>query len=119
MDNIIESLLNKGATYDVFRENEDIKSVTLTKGVIRIEEAAFHKCTNLTSVYIPSSVTFIGKHAFSQSGLEIAESEDINNWKVLQVSQANRYEYLDLSNPSINAQYLNSNGYYYLDWIKE
>ena len=42
----------------------DITSVLIPDTVTTIEEDAFYKCKNLKSVYIPSSVTEIGAHAF-------------------------------------------------------
>ena len=47
----------------------EIKSAKIGSGVTYIGTAAFRRCTSLTSVTIPNSVTTIGEYAFSMSGL--------------------------------------------------
>lgn len=42
-----------------------LKSVTLPKGVEKIEQGAFQNCTALTEIEIPETVTVIGSDAFS------------------------------------------------------
>ena len=50
--------------YDTFRNNTKITSVIISEGVSNISYYAFYGCTKLEYVYIPSSVTSIGKEAF-------------------------------------------------------
>lgn len=104
---------------DVFRENKTIKSVQFTSGVESIGAASFRLCLNLKEIYIPASVKFIGKHAFSSSGLKLAVFEDPNNWLVPDAVSNNRYQSIDLSNAEENAKYLNYQYHYFVDWIKE
>ena len=47
----------------------DLDSITIPNTVERIEFAAFAGCDHLTTITIPSSVTYIGSDAFSCSGL--------------------------------------------------
>ena len=43
---------------------ENLKTVTVGKGLTRIEEAAFYECENLTGLTLPDGVTYIGEDAF-------------------------------------------------------
>ena len=43
---------------------EDIKCVKICSGITRIGENTFYRCTNLTNIAIPDSVTSIGTDAF-------------------------------------------------------
>ena len=45
------------------------------KPVVRIDNYSFTGRTELRSVYIPSSVTHIGSGAFSETGLELLDTE--------------------------------------------
>ena len=58
----------KGETYviaaELFKNNSEIKSVTIPEGVTEIGDYAFSGCTGLTSIVIPNSVTRIGDYAF-------------------------------------------------------
>ncbi|MFI3229653.1 MAG: leucine-rich repeat protein, partial [Bacillota bacterium] len=47
-----------------FRENSNIKSVTIGENVTSIGSYAFRECSGLTSIVIPDSVTSIGDWAF-------------------------------------------------------
>ena len=47
-----------------FYSNEDIKTVVIQEGVVKIGSSAFNGCSNLTSVTIPDTVTSIGSCAF-------------------------------------------------------
>lgn len=51
-------------------ETKNMKTVNLPNSLEKIYEYAFYHNNNLTSVNIPSGVTFIGDHAFCQTGLE-------------------------------------------------
>ena len=48
-----------------FANNPNLKSISIPNGVDIIEPGTFNKCTSLTSVDIPESVTSIGSQAFS------------------------------------------------------
>ncbi len=50
--------------YSAFRNCPNLKSVTFSKKITRIGRA-FEKCTGLTSIVIPNSVTSIGSWAFN------------------------------------------------------
>ena len=57
-----------GETYiiaaELFKNNSNIKSVTIPESVTEIGDYAFSGCIGLTSVVIPNSVTKIGNYAF-------------------------------------------------------
>ena len=48
-----------------FRNNQRFENVTLSEGLLIIEDYSFHNAT-LKSIVIPKSVKRIGKHAFSK-----------------------------------------------------
>ena len=50
---------------DAFRKCSNLTSVTLPESVTNIGSCAFEYCSNLTSFYIPESVTSIGDWAFA------------------------------------------------------
>ena len=53
--------------YDISSwDKGSIKTVIVKKGVTRIGDRAFEKCTSLTSITIPDSVTSIGNSAFEK-----------------------------------------------------
>ncbi len=54
---------------EAFVLNDRLTSVTISKGITRINESAFNACMNLHSVSIPDTVTHIGITAFTGSGL--------------------------------------------------
>jgi len=51
-------------------EGSGIQSVTIPEGVTAIYGAAFHNCANLTCVYLPASLEWIGAEAFWGTNLE-------------------------------------------------
>lgn len=59
-----------GATYDYdigkspFFENENIKSLFVSDGITAIGKSVFERCSNMTSVSFPTSLTEIGERAF-------------------------------------------------------
>lgn len=110
-----------GYTYsiasDVFNGNTTIESVQFSNNLIGINYGAFSNCINLKKVVIPSSVTFIGRLCFYQSGIEEVVFEDPNGWYSKESSTANIIEH-NLSNPTYNAKYLSHRAYYFLDWHK-
>lgn len=48
----------------LFRNNKNLKNITLPKSIKKINDNEFYNCTNLVSVTIPNSITSIGKLAF-------------------------------------------------------
>ena len=57
---------------DSFKNNKEIKSVTISEGVTTIGESAFYG-SSLVSVEIPDSVTTIGQYAFFNTDLQSVE----------------------------------------------
>jgi hypothetical protein len=53
-----------GSDFNIIRDNEYIKAVTLPNTLKSIGDYAFYGCGHLTSVTIPASVTSIGNSAF-------------------------------------------------------
>ena len=59
-----------GATFDYdigkspFFENENIKSLIVSDGITAIGKSVFERCSNMTSVSFPTSLTEIGERAF-------------------------------------------------------
>lgn len=53
-----------------FRNNTSIKSVVIPYGYHSIGSGAFYYCTNLTNVYVPSSLAAIGDYAFYSTGIK-------------------------------------------------
>ena len=48
----------------------NIKNVNIPNGCTSIQTKAFYRCANLKSLFIPSSVTYIGQYAFSYAGCQ-------------------------------------------------
>lgn len=111
----------KGYKYSIASsvfQNKDINSIILSNNILKIEERAFSHCLNLKEITIPSSVKFIGKYAFYNSGLEQAIFEDINNWYAY-APQSTYFAALDLTDIVYNASYLRNRTYYSYNWVKE
>ena len=104
---------------DVFKENQIIKSVVFSKGVTSIGNAAFHGCSKLEEVYLPSSIKYIGKFAFYKSGVQKVTFENLKNWKVLSLSNPNIYSIVEVNDPEKNAQLLRIGAYHHLEWVNE
>ena len=67
---------------DAFYNNEDIKTLVISDGVISIGGYAFYGCTNLTSITIGNSVTNIGDCAFyACSNLSNVTFKNSDGWK--------------------------------------
>jgi hypothetical protein len=69
--NIAAKISFRGNTYDVlaidqkaFYKCKNLTSVTIPNCITSIGDEAFHGCNSLTSITIPNSVTSIGKSAF-------------------------------------------------------
>ena len=48
-----------------FRDNKDLKSITIPDGVVKLDKSAFEGCENLTNVTLPDSLETIGNSAFN------------------------------------------------------
>ena len=59
------SLENNMLPYAAFQYNTQLKSITLPNTITFIDDAAFGGCSNLTEIVIPSGVTTIGGSAFN------------------------------------------------------
>ncbi len=55
--------------YQLFRNCQNLKSVTLNEGLTAIGAEAFNGCVSLTSIEFPASLESIGNYAFMESGL--------------------------------------------------
>ncbi|MCD8308424.1 MAG: leucine-rich repeat domain-containing protein, partial [Clostridia bacterium] len=62
--------------------------------VTSIDDYAFYKCTTIESVYIPESVTSIGKCAFYRSGLQDITFEETRTWYCQTVDSSLEWRYL-------------------------
>lgn len=69
---------------NAFRDNNNIKSVTLPNTIQEIGKGAFWRCKNLTKTNIPANVTEVGSQAYQQSGLAADPNGllYIDNWLV-------------------------------------
>ncbi len=95
---------------------EEITNITaeMLEGVTKIPNYAFIGYNKLQNITIPSSVTSIGKGAFSNcTNLSEVIFEDPNNWEV----NGNILSSNDLNNPELAASYLTGE-YISYDWIK-
>jgi len=60
-------------------ENLNLKSIIISEGVIRIENAAFLNCKKLESVIIPATITYIGHMGF-QGCISLVQIEIRSNY---------------------------------------
>lgn len=63
---------------NAFKDNENLKSVTISEGVEDIGTSAFENCTSLATISLPATVTHIGKNAIYNT----AFYNNKNNWKL-------------------------------------
>ena len=87
---------------NAFSECHKLKSVRLADGLKTIQDEAFANCTSLESIKLPSTLEYIGRTAFTRSGiksLEIPQSVtsigrnitlDCKNLKSLSVNPGNK-----------------------------
>ena len=87
---------------NAFSECHKLKSVILADGLKTIQDEAFANCTSLESIKLPSTLEYIGRTAFTRSGiksLEIPQSVtsigrnitlDCKNLKSLSVNPGNK-----------------------------
>lgn len=54
-----------GIEEDAFYGCDDVKSITLPQGLLKIHHSAFESMSGLREIVIPESVTYIGENAFS------------------------------------------------------
>ena len=71
--------INTKKTWDWYNLHESLESVVLGNSVEKIDRSAFHACSALTSITIPSSVTSIGEHALDGTPWWQTYREDSNN----------------------------------------
>ena len=90
-----------------FYECTSLASATIPDGVTEIGSRAFAGCTSLASVTIPSSVTEIGRWAFyGCSKLTKVTFTKPSGWHADRYNNYPGYYIEDMSNSSINAEYL-------------
>ncbi len=81
---IEEAVIHCNTGKGVFRECENLKSVTIGDKVTSLPEQAFYKCPALQEVEIPQGITSCGSYAFRESGLvRVTISGDPLNGAVL------------------------------------
>ena len=59
-----EKIPVKEISQTAFKDNQKVKSITVSNKVTTIDEYAFAGCISLETIYIPNSVTTIGDYAF-------------------------------------------------------
>lgn len=65
---------------NAFRVCPNLKSVSLSVGLDRIEYGAFCECSGLLEINLPAGLTSIGEHAFSSSGLvDVSIPDSVTN----------------------------------------
>ena len=65
IDVIYSLLLNeKEIKEEFFKENNDLKLISIPSSIKLIEKSSFENCSSLTDISILSSVTLIGSSAF-------------------------------------------------------
>lgn len=58
-------------SYPCFNNNESITSVTVPSSVTYIDDLVFKGCTNLTDIQLPDTITYIGYNAFDDSAFAL------------------------------------------------
>ncbi len=81
---------------DMWPDTELIKNIIISPGVTSIAPEAFIDCTQLESIHIPPSITYIGEYAFCSSKLKKVYITDVTAWCSIEFS--NSY-----SNPLYNS----------------
>ena len=67
------------AKYAFYKSDLELINISETSKLQKIEQYAFSKCNNLTSIYLPSELTTLEKGVFSESGLtNVTFDENIN-----------------------------------------
>ena len=61
------NVLNSGELYSGFDGASSLEEVRIPEGTEILSSCVFARCTNLKTVYIPSTVTYIYEHAFYKS----------------------------------------------------
>ena len=85
-------------------EADSVHTLVLEEGVTSICAAAFRDCVNLTSVTLPSSLSYIGFYAFDGcTGLTAVNIADLNHWASFSFAEAD-------ANPLTYAHHLYLNG---------
>ena len=93
-----------------------LTSITIPDSVTSIGGSAFYNCSSLTNITIPDNVTSIGYSAFYNCSSLSSVTFERNCWYVTPTEGATSGKFLDLSDASQNATYLNStssNCYWY------
>ena len=88
-----------------------LASVTIHNGLENIEGSAFYKCTSLTEIVFPASVTSIGNQAFLDAGLESADLSSCSNLKVVPSELFNRCYALNSVKLSANHTAIGGNAF--------
>ena len=96
-----------------------LTSITIPDSVTSIGGSAFYNCSSLTNITIPDDVTSIGYSAFYNCSSLSSVTFERNCWYVTQTKGATSGKFLDLSDASQNARYLNSTYMYYYWYASE
>lgn len=88
------------------RKESLVTEVVIPDGVTRIEIGAFTECANLTTLTLPSSVTFIGEDAFGSSNFNnVYYGGSEEQWNAIEVEDKND-GLLNASNIYYNQHYI-------------
>ncbi len=108
-DEIEKVVIEKGVTTvatDAFSSYPKLSDVSLPDGLRVIERYAFHQCSSLAQIEIPSTVYYIDSDAFSESGLtEITIPEGVLEIESYTFQDCTKLQKVNLSESVIQISY--------------
>lgn len=96
-----------GILDSAFLKNNTLKVVNIPNGYTTIEDAAFYQCSNLVSVYVPSTVKSVGEYALNGVRTIFLGSNINSNWpsKWYDDKISYVYENINLEDLTISSYY--------------